>query len=317
MRSRLFTAVLAASAGLGMTALSACSLTPGLADPVYGTGSPGAGAIVAVGAESQYADVIGQVGGQYVRATAIMSNPNTDPHTFEASAKVAQQVGAAQLIVQNGLGYDSFMNTIESAAPSTSRKVVTVQRLLRLPDSTPNPHLWYKPGAMTAVADAIAGDLAAIQPAHAAYFKANAATFARSLDAWTAALSAFKAKYPATKVATTEPVADYMLAVAGVDNLTPWAFQADVMNGTDPSAQDVATLRTLLTGHKVGAFVYNTQVTDSLTQSFINLAQAAGVPVVGVYETMPAPGYDYQSWMLAEVRALTKAVASKTSTEQL
>jgi len=108
-----------------------------------------------------------------------------------------------------------------------------------------------------------------------------------------------------------------MLQAAGADNLTPWAFQADIMNGTDPSAQDVTAERSLFSQHKVTALVYNQQVTDSLTESFIALAHANGVPVVGVYETMPVPGYDYQSWMLAEVRDLQKAVADKTSSEHL
>jgi zinc/manganese transport system substrate-binding protein len=277
----------------------------------------GGDAIVAVGAENEYANVISQVGGRYVQVSAIMSNPNTDPHTFEASASVARVVSAAQLVVQNGVGYDTFMDTIENAAPSSSRKVIVVQNLLGLPTDTPNPHLWYKPSTMPAVAHAIATDLAAIQPAHASYFKANAAAFIASLAAWNNAIAAFRAKYPNTPVATTEPVADYMLQAAGADNLTPFAFQADIMNGTDPSAQDVAIERSLFTQHKVKVFVYNQQVTDSLTESFIALAQANGIPVVGVYETMPVPGYNYQSWMLAEVQDLQKAVASKISTERL
>ena len=272
---------------------------------------------MAVGAENEYADVISQVGGRYVRAAAIMSDPATDPHTFEASAQVAREVSAARLVVQNGLGYDTFMKTIENAAPDPRRKVIVVQNLLGLPDSTPNPHLWYRPGTMTAVANAVAAGLSALQPAHAGYFKANAAAFARSLTAWTKALAAFKAKYHGTPVATTEPVADYMLQAAGADNLTPVAFQFGIMNGTDPSAQDVAVERGLFTGRKVKVFVYNQQVTDSLTESFISLAKANGIPVVGVYETMPTPGYDYQSWMLAEVQALTKAVANGISTEHL
>jgi zinc/manganese transport system substrate-binding protein len=37
----------------------------------------------------------------------------------------------------------------------------------------------------------------------------------------------------------------------------------------------------------------------------------------GVYETMPVPGYDYQTWMLTEVQDLKKAVADKVSTERL
>ena len=296
----------------------AAGLLAGGCSSSFAAGSPDPGGkIIAVGAENQYADVIEQVGGKYVQVSAVMSNPNTDPHTFEASASVGRLVNAARLVVQNGLGYDTFMDTIENAVPDSSRKVIVVQKLLGLPDSTPNPHLWYKPGTMAAVAQAIAAGLAALLPAHAGYFKANAAAFTRSLAAWTGALAAFKAKYPGTPVATTEPVADYLLQAAGAGNLTPWAFQADIMNGTDPSAQDVAAQRALFTEHKVKVFLCNQQVTDSLTGSFISLARASGIPVVGVYETMPEPGYHYQSWMLAEVRDLQKAVADHESSEHL
>jgi zinc/manganese transport system substrate-binding protein len=273
--------------------------------------------ITAIGAENEYADVIAQVGGKYVQASSIMSDPNTDPHTFEASPAVAREITAAKLIVQNGVGYDDWATTIENADPSDGRKVINVQQLLGLPDSTPNPHLWYKPSTMPAVASAIAADLAQIDPAHASYYKANAASFTASLSAWNSAIAAFKLAHPGTPVATTEPVADYMLQAVGADNLTPWAFQADIMNGTDPSPQDVAIENSLFTQHKVRVFLYNQQVTDSLTESFIKLADENGIPVIGVYETMPTPGFDYQSWMLAEVNALNKAVTSKVSTEHL
>ena len=273
--------------------------------------------ITAIGAENEYASVISQVGGKYVKASSIMSNPNTDPHTFEASPSVAQEMSQAKLIVQNGVGYDDWASTIENAAADSSRKVINVQQLLGLPNSTPNPHLWYNPTTMPKVASAIATDLGQIDPAHASYYKSNAASFTASLGAWTQAIAAFKAAHPNTQVATTEPVADYMLQAAGTDNLTPFTFQADIMNGTDPSPQGVALENSLFTQHKVKVFLYNQQVTDSLTQSFIKLANENGIPVVGVYETMPTPGYTYQSWMEAEVNALNKAVTSKVSTEKL
>jgi zinc/manganese transport system substrate-binding protein len=300
-----------AAAGVAL-AVSACSSgAPG------GSSTASAHKIVAIGAENEYTSVLQQVGGQYVQASAIMSNPNTDPHTFEASASVAREVSSAQLVVQNGLGYDTFMDSIEKAVPDSSRKVINVQKVLGRPDSTPNPHLWYDPSTMPAVANAIAADLAAIQPAHASYFKANARKFVSSLGPWIQAIGSFKQKYPGTPVAVTEPVADYLLQAAGAGIKTPFEFQADIMNGTDPSAQDVALERSLFTGHKVKVFLYNQQVTDTLTQSFISLAQANGIPVVGVYETMPTPGYTYQSWMLAEMKALQQAVTSKKSTEKL
>ena len=149
--------------------------------------------IIAVGAENEYANVLSQIGGRYVQVSAILDNPNTDPHTFEASPSVAAEVSSAQLIVQNGAGYDGWMNKIESASPNSSRKVIVVQNLLGLPGNTPNPHLWYDPKTMPAAAKAMAADLSALQPAHKAYFQANLQTFDKSLTPWLNAIAAFKA----------------------------------------------------------------------------------------------------------------------------
>jgi zinc/manganese transport system substrate-binding protein len=209
------------------------------------------------------------------------------------------------------------MNKVESASPSSSRKVITVQSLLGLPDSTANPHLWYMPRTMPAVAHAVVQDLSAIDPSHAGYFAANARRFDASLRPWYRALRQFATRYPHTPVATTEPVGDYMLQAAGTVNLTPFQFQADIMNGVDPAPQDVTLQDGLFSGHRVKAFLYNQQVTDSLTESFLAKAKQYGIPVVGVYETMPTPGYNYQSWMLAEVKALERAVADHVSTAKL
>jgi zinc/manganese transport system substrate-binding protein len=302
---------------VGLALVLVAVLIAGCGGGSSSTAGASSGAIAAVGAENEYANVIDQIGGKYVKVTAIESNPNTDPHTFEASPSVAQTVSAASLLIENGVGYDTYMEKIEAAAPNSSRKVINVQHLLGLPDSTPNPHLWYKRETMPAVAKALVSDLSALQPAHAAYFQANARKFEESLKQWYAAIAKFKAAYPNMPVATTEPVGDYMLEAAGTKNMTPFTLQAAIMNGTDPAPQNVTLQNGLFTGHKVKVFVYNQQVTDSLTNSFRELALKEGIPVVGVYETMPVPGYDYQSWMLAEVQALEKAVKEKVSTQKL
>ena len=316
-RSGALAVALPLAAALLASACSSSSPSSGASAPGTTAAAASTAKITAIGAENEYADVIAQVGGKYVQASSILSNPNTDPHTFEASPAIGREMSAAKLIVQNGVGYDDWAATIENADPGDGRQVIDVQQLLGLPDSTPNPHLWYKPGTMPAVANAVAAALGQLDPAHASYYKVNAASFIASLSAWNQALAAFKSAHPGTPVATTEPVADYMLQAAGTDNLTPWSFQADIMNGTDPSPQDVAAQRALFTQHKVKVFLYNQQVTDSLTESYIKLANENGIPVVGVYETMPTPGYTYQSWMEAEVNALNKAVTSKISTQKL
>jgi zinc/manganese transport system substrate-binding protein len=281
------------------------------------TSTSGGGVINAIGAENEYADVLSQIGGQYVHVSSILNNPNTDPHTYETSPSVAREVAAAELVVQNGVGYDDFMTKIESSSPSSSRKQIVVQDVLGLPDDTPNPHLWYDPNTMPKVAAAMASALSSLQPSHASYFQANLTTFNNSLDPWLKAIADFKAAHGGTPAATTEPVADYLLTAMGIDNLTPFAFQADIMNGVDPAPQDVSLENGFFANHKVKVFCYNQQVTSSLTASIRANAVKAGVPIVGVYETMPTPGYHYQTWMLAEVQAIQKAVVSGTSTEHL
>ncbi len=287
------------------------------ANPVGMAAADAARPMRAIGVENQYADVISQIGGKYVQVQAIETDPNTDPHTFEASPKIASEIAATELVVENGLGYDAWADKIMSASQRPNRKVINVQKLLDLPDDTANPHLWYDPKTMPAVAKAIANDLAALEPSHSAYFRANADKFIASLQRWNAVIAAFKAKYDKTPVAVTEPVADYLLEAMGLNILTPFSLQAAIMNGTDPSPQDIAIQNDLFAGSKVKVFAYNQQVTDSLTTSFLDASKKAGIPVVGVYETMPTPGYNYQTWMLAEVAAFEKALTGKVSTETL
>lgn len=285
-------------------------------------GAPGAGAtkkpsrLLVVGAENEYASLLATIGGKQVRAVAVMSNPNTDPHTFEASPEIARLVASAALVVQNGLGYDTFMNRLEAASPSGTRRVITVQNVLHLSADTRNPHVWYRLDAMPAIADAIASDLAALDPAHRALYRARARSFDKSFTVVTDAARALRRRAHGSAVATTEPVADDLIGALGVRNLTPWTLQANVMNGVDPAPQDIATEEALLTSHKVKAFLYNAQVTDSLTGMFLALARTHHVPVVAVYETMP-PDHDVVSWLRDEIDAIGAALLRHRSTGSL
>ncbi len=273
--------------------------------------------IKALGTENEYANLISQIGGKYVEVSAIMSNPNADPHTFEASPTIVRQIDSAILIVQNGLGYDTFMNKIEQASPNLRRQIIDAQTLLRLPDSTGNPHLWYDPENMLLVAQAIARSLSNLEPSNSQYFSLNLSKFINSLTPISQSIANLKAQFKNAPVATTEPVADYLLRACGLDNKTPWALQDDIMNGTDPSPQSISEETHLIEHHQVKALVYNRQVTDSITSSFVDLAKQYRIPIVGVYETMPTPGFDYQSWMLAEINALRSALESGKSTTGL
>jgi zinc/manganese transport system substrate-binding protein len=273
--------------------------------------------VAVVAGENEYGDVAAQIGGGYVTVYSVDSNPNTDPHTYEATPAVARKIAQAKVLIENGVGYDDFVSKLASASPNRARRVIDVQHLLGLPDSTPNPHLWYDPKTMPAAAQALVSDLSALDPAHASAFQANETRFVMSLQPWLGAIASFKAKYQGTTAATTEPVADYLLTAMGIVNLSPFGFQADIMNGTDPSPQGVSLEKSFITRHQAKVFCYNEQVTDALTDSIRQAAVKAGVPVVAVYETMPTPGFDYQSWMMAEVSAVAAAITSGTSTQHL
>lgn len=277
-----------------------------------GAGNP----IVAVGAENEYADIIRQIGGSNVSVTAIMSNPETDPHSYEANTQDAAAVGKATLVVENGLGYDDFIDKLAAGSPNSNRVVVNVAKELGYSDQTQNPHLWYKPDTMPRVAEIVAQALEKQMPAQKQAFQDNLSKFKTSLNSWTDAVAALKKDCGGAGVAVTEPVSDYLVEAAGLSNKTPWSYQAAVMNGTDPSPQDVKTQRELFTKKTVKVFLYNRQAVDDSTKTLLALAQKNKVPVVGVYETMPE-NYTYQKWMLAETQAIRDAVQKGVSTQEL
>lgn len=263
----------------------------------------------AVGLESQYADVLAQIGGPYVQVRAIQTDPNTDPHEFEVTPSVARALRAADLVVENGLGYDAWANGLLAGGQA---RVVSAQALLGLPNSAPNPHLWYRTDTMPAVAQAAEAFFAARDPAHAAQYRANLAAFEASLAPWRQALAAIRRSYAGADVAVSEPVADDLLQAAGLHVATPFTLELAVMNDTDPAPQDVAAELALLKGRRVRLFVYNEQVTDPQTQSFLAAARQSGVAVLPVYELMPAAQKHYQDWMLSTTNDLAKALAAKS-----
>lgn len=271
--------------------------------------------IRAVGAENVYANVIQQIGGRHVAAFGIISNPTTDPHTYESSTADAGAVAAADLVVQNGLGYDAFMQKLEAASPSKSRTVVDVGQVFHRKAGA-NPHQWYDPATMPRVAALVATDLARLVPADAASFRANLRRFDASLKPWITQITRLRARYRGTAVAVTEPVFGYAAQAVGLHILTPRSFQLAVQEGNDPAPQDVQAEQNLLAQRKVKVLLYNQQAIVPLTVQLLSLARGRHIPIVGVYESMPH-SKSYQSWMEAEMIALDRALSHGQSTEKI
>lgn len=277
---------------------------------------PSRNVIQAVGAESQYASVIRQIGGKYVSVYTVIQNPNVDPHQFQVGPADAKMIGTATLVVQNGIGYDSFMNQLESATTNPHRTVIDAGRLMQAKAGVTNPHLWYQPGEMSRVASAITAALQQQDPQHKAVFTSNLERFTQSQATWMQDIQSIKKQFQGAPVAVTEPVADDLLQAAGLNIKTPWAFEAAVMNGIDPSPQSVATEKQLLMEHRVKVFIYNPQAGDSITNSLVQIAKQNHIPIVGAYETMPH-GYTYTTWMQAETKAIYYALKQGKSTETM
>ena len=268
--------------------------------------SQAAGAPLAVvAAENVYGDVAAQIGGGDVSATSILDRPNQDPHLFEASASVARALAEARIAVAEGGGYDPWMAALLAASPSPERTTIVVADLMgKRPGA--NPHLWYDPATMPRVAGALTAAMILADPAHETAYRGRLAGFHRSLEPLMAKIATMRNRFAGVPVAATEPIFGPMATALGL-SMHEARFQLAVMNGTEPGASDVAAFEDDLRGRRVHALVTNTQVSNPSVARLVALATSAGVPVVGVTETLPARTH-YQGWMLEELGALEAAL---------
>ncbi len=266
---------------------------------------PASAAVKLVAAENFYGSLAHAIGGLQVEVVSVLNNPDQDPHLFETSPAVARQVADARIVILNGAGYDSWMAKLLTAAPRPQRTVIVVADLMHA-KAGDNPHLWYDPATMPAVARALAAALAKTDPDHASDYAARLATTLASLARVEARVKALRDKWAGTPVTATEPVFGPMADALGLA-MRNQSFQRAVMNDTEPSASDVARFEDDLKNNKVKALLYNKQVTDKLTDHLIALARKAKVPVVAVTETQPADTA-YEDWMLSELNALDQAL---------
>jgi zinc/manganese transport system substrate-binding protein len=264
--------------------------------------------IAIVAAENFYGEVAQNIGGPQVSVASILSNPNQDPHLFEADASTARLVSRADIAIENGAAYDPWMDRLLEASPNPARALIVAATLVGR-KAGDNPHLWYDPSTMPAVARALADELVRRDPANAGAYRDRLEAFTISLRPLTDKIAAMKAAYAGTPVTATEPVFGYMASALGLD-MRNQRFQLATMNDTEPSASAMAAFEKDLRTRTVKVLLYNSQVTDDMTKRLLKIATASGVPVVGVTETMPA-GSNYVSWMVSQLDALQAALGKE------
>ncbi|WP_179403462.1 metal ABC transporter solute-binding protein [Burkholderia guangdongensis] len=260
-----------------------------------------------VAAENFYGDVATQIGGSHVAVTSILSNPDEDPHLFEASPKTARALQQAQVVIYNGADYDPWMAKLLSVSKQPSRVTIVVADLIGK-KAGDNPHLWYDPATMPAAARAIAAELGRADPAHKAEYDANLDKFVASLKPIADKVAALRAKYKGVPVTATEPVFGYAAAAVGLD-MRNQRFQLATMNNTEPTPSDVAAFENDLRKKQVRVLIYNGQTEDPTTKRMRKIAHDSGVPTVSVTETEPR-GKTFQQWQLGQFDALGRALAT-------
>ncbi|MET9877656.1 zinc ABC transporter substrate-binding protein [Actinacidiphila glaucinigra] len=297
--------LLAGAASLGL--LAGCG---GSSDEAASAGSTASASKVTVVASTNvYGDIVERIGGDRVDVTSIISDPAQDPHSYEAGTRNQLALSKAKVVVENGGGYDDFVDRMLGSGNASPEVVNAVEVSGRTAPAGGelNEHVWYDFPSVSKVADRIADALGKADPDNAGTFAKNAAAFKKSLTALQDKEASLKSAHAGEGVAITEPVPLYLLEASGLANRTPEEFSEAVEEGDDVSAKVLQATLDLLSDRKVKALVYNEQTSGAQTEKVKSAADAAGVPVVPVTETLPA-GKDYLTWMNDNVDALADAL---------
>jgi zinc/manganese transport system substrate-binding protein len=284
---------------VGSTVLAGCGIA----------GSARLEAATVVASTDVWGSVARAVTGRHVAVKSILSGADVDPHSYQASPSDAAAIIDAALVVYNGGGYDPWVDQV-LAGHRSATSVDAYSFLGRTkPGDPPNEHVFYDLSVAKSVASSIADRMAAIDPANAADYEANAAEFCRGADSITISEHAIASAYPDAGVIVTEPVVDYLLEASGLINRTPAAFTAANENDTDPAPADMASVLDLINHRQVSALLVNPQTSTAAINGLEDAARRAGVPVTEVTETLP-DGTDYLTWQRNTVNHLLAALRS-------
>jgi zinc/manganese transport system substrate-binding protein len=270
-------------------------------------GPSGADGLHVVAGENFWGSIASQIGGSDATVSAVVTDPNADPHDYESTADDARTFATADYVILNGAGYDSWGAKLVAGNPNPNRKVLDIGALVGKSDGE-NPHLWYDPDYVNAAAKQMEADMASLDPAHAEAYERNYQALVQKLSAYQGQIAAIKQQYGGTQVAATEDIFEYLAAAAGLDLVSPPAFTEAVAEGEDPPAASVAAFENQLKSGQVKVLVYNEQTVTPLTETVKKIAQDENIPIVGITETVSPVGASFEEWMGSEVTDLENAL---------
>lgn len=325
-----------ALASVAALSLAGCSTTP-----AAGEGGDGE-AVTVVASTNVYGSLAAQIGGERVDVTSIIESATQDPHSYEASARDRLTVQKADLVIENGGGYDAFIDTLLQDADDP-HLVTAVEFSHDFPGNEGhaddegateeehdhdhdhaegeegheghdhiegfNEHVWFDPHTMIHVVEAIADELAAIDPDGEAEFTANAEDIVADLEGFEADLETLSTDAAGANVIITEPLPGYLAAAAGLTDVTPEGFAESVEEGSDVAPATLLETLNVIDGGDVRAVLTNAQTGGTETQRVEDAATDAGIPVVAFTELLP-DGSSYSEWMSDAIQSLADALQS-------
>ncbi len=257
----------------------------------------------------QWGDIVSELGGACTAVTTVLASSSVDPHDYEPSPADASSFAGAKLVVVNGADYDHWAKDL-AATSAPGAPVISAAEVTRTPDGA-NPHLWYSPAAVTAVADAVSAELAKIDPAAAGYFTERRAAFATTMQPYSTLIDTIKKGASGKSYAATESVFDYQAEALGLVNKTPEGYRRSAANESEPTPADIEAFRKALSDKQIDVLIYNTQTEGSIPEQIRSTAEQSGVPVVEVTETVAPGETTFVGWQDKQLAALAEALGVK------
>jgi zinc/manganese transport system substrate-binding protein len=298
--------------GGGLALVLVAAVAAGCGSGSAATSSNTAGKIQVTAAENFWGSIASQLGGSKVAVTSIITNPDTDPHTYQPTASDGRTLTTAQFIVYNGIGYDPWAPKILSTNASSGQTVLNVGQLVGVPDGG-NPHRWYSPTDVQTVINTITTDYKKIDPNDAVFFDVqNQAYVNGALAQYNQLINQIKARYSGVPVGASESIFAPLAQALGLNLLTPPSFLKAISEGTDPTAQDKATIDSQINSHQIKVYVYNSQNATPDVQAQVKEAKAAGIPVTTITETLVPKTATFQAWQARQLQDLASVLNKAT-----
>lgn len=298
----------AAVAAPTLLLLTGCATTPSSAE----TGNSSGTLINVVAAENFWGSLAEQLGGSHVKVTSIIDNPDADPHDYEPTAADGRAVAAAKLVIINGVGYDAWAGDLDDANRAAGRTTIIVGDLAGAKEGD-NPHRWYNPDDVRKVIDQLTASYKKIDASNAAFFDSQHNTvLSTNLKAYFDVINQIKTAYAGTPVGASESIFAMLSPALGLDLVTPAPFLTAISEGVDPTAADKATIDKQIKNKTIKVYVYNSQNATPDVQAQVDAANAVGIPVTTITETLTPAGTSFQDWQVAQLTALKQALAQGT-----